>query len=427
MVLSYTGGVYLPARTSAAKPLTEPSPADVGEVYLPLGTEAACYQLQTDAENTVLQAGETVATLSDGTPIYATLSGTFDGVFDYRGMHYAHLVADKTAASLTENVRSVRQPETNKLSDLSADELLQTIRQLGIWDRHTGDWLWRRLPHAIGHTRRILLNTIDDGWNFSGYTATLQDAGDALNGAKILLHLLGATKILLLFDHARYRTGEALQPLINDPQLILSVDIDAKYPACEETLYEAVYAKQLPRGRTAQDEGVFFLRPQTAAALYRAMLTGKPQTTDLLTVAGDGFGQNGVVRLPLGTPWTRIAALGKFKGGAYELQTDSPLHGQPAEGVWGGKTEVVYAALAQPRHPLHCIACGQCSLVCPVHLHPFRVLNQRNYRTVKELAAVCIGCGCCDYICPSALPLRESIARQKRPAKTARKDQGSPA
>lgn len=422
MVLKYPGGIFLPARASAqecvqivARPHTV-TEAELEEVYLCLGEQAVGYTLAC-RENSNLQAGTLVATLSDGTPIYASVSGTFAGVFENRGVLYAKIAAMPASAGSDAGVLQVRPPEQKRLSEMSREELLDATRTLGIWDMHTGDWLWRRAQKAQkNEIRRVVVDLTDaNGWSLTGCHAALRTSGDVLGGAKVLLQLLGATKILLIVDHLQRKQAEVFRALINDPELVVLGEVEAKFPLREETLYEAIYARRLPRGKSAQDEGIFIVRAQTAAALYHALLTGEPQTTRWLTAAGDGFGRDLVVQAPFGTPWAKLLSICKFKGGAYVTRLDSPLNGKPAEGILGGSTESVLASLPAKADAGHCIACGRCAEVCPMRLQPFRILGEKTYRSVKTLASVCIDCGCCDYICPAGIPLREQIAKHRNP------------
>lgn len=418
MVLKYPGGIFLPARATekeSVRIVANPhivTAAELDEVYLLLEQEGYTLACR---ENDAVQTGTLLATLSDGTPIYASIPGTFAGVFENRGERYAKIVSAGAAAK--EECLQVRPPEQKKLAEMNREELLEATKTLGIWDIRTGDWLWRRVQAAKQTViRRVVIDMTDaNGWSLTGCRAALRAPGDVLNGAKVLLQLLGATKILLIVDRMQRKQAEVFRALINDPSLTVLGEVEAKYPLWEETLYEAIYARRLPRGKTAQDEGIFFVRAQTAEALYRALLTGEPQTSRWLTAAGDGFGRDVVVQAPFGTPWKQLLSVCKFKGGAYVTRLESPLHGKPAEGILGGSTESVLASLPAERKPGHCIACGRCAEVCPMRLQPYRILRERDYRSVKALAAVCFDCGCCDYVCPAALPLREQIARHRDP------------
>lgn len=406
MILTYPGGVSLPPRAEGLK--TELTLSSVGRVFLPLGSEEEAYTI-TVCEGENVLAGAKIAMQGDETPVYSSVAGKVVGVFERGGVHYIAVDEDP---ELKKDVRTVREPESRALSELTGEELLDAVKLLGVADTYSGDYLWRRLSRAIGKTRRVVVDVTDDaGWSFTEYRTALKHPGEVLGGAKVLLHLLGATRIILLTDSMRKKTFEAFRTMINDPKLVILAEIEAKYPLRDETLYEAIYVRRLPKGKSAQDEGIFIVKAQTAVALYQAILTGKPQTIQTLTAAGEGFGRNAVLNVPMGTAWRTILDGAKFKGGEYQTSVGSLLCGEKAEGALDMKTEAVFADLPVRREEAHCIACGRCAEVCPMRLEPFRILGTRNVRTAKHLSNVCIGCGCCDYICPSQISLKEKIGK----------------
>lgn len=404
MIITYPGGIRIPPRSEEVK--TELTLKEAGTVYLLLGGAEEAYALSVNEGENVL-AGARVATLGDETPVYASVAGKVTGVFEREGMHYVAILQDR---ELSDEVRSVRDPESKRLADMTGEELLDATRLLGIWDQWSGDYLWRRASRAMKTTRRIVVDTTDDSaWSCTGYRTALKNPGDVLSGAKILLHMLGASRIVLLVDAEHKKLYDAFDVLINDPKLTVIAQADVKYPMCDETIYEAIYVKHLCAGQSAQDEGVFIVRAQTAIRLYQALLSGKPQTMHTLTAAGEGFGKNALLHVPLGTTWEKILETAQFKGGSYVTRVGSLLGKNEAIGVPDGKTEAVFADVPCEREEMHCIACGACAQVCPMRLEPYRILRTKNVKTATMLAQNCIGCGCCDYVCYANIALKEKI------------------
>lgn len=404
MVITYPGGVTLPPRREPIQ--TELTLTEAGTVYLLLGGAEETYALSV-AEGENVLAGARVATLGDETPVYASVAGKVAGVFERDGLHYVAIEQD---TELSREVRTVRPPETKRLADMTREELVDAVRVLGIHDTWSGDFLWRRASRAVGKTRRIVVDTADDSaWSCTGYRTALKNPGDVLGGAKILLHMLGASRIVLVTDSTKKKLFDAFDLMLNDPKLIVIGEIEAKYPITDETMYSAIYVKRLPRDHTAQDMGVFIVRAQTAVQLFQSMVSGKPQTVRTLTAAGEGFGKNALINVPLGTTWGKILETAQFKGGTYETRVDSLLTGKEAVGVPDGRAEAVFADLPCKREEMHCISCGRCAEVCPMRLEPYRILRTRNVRTAQMLKNNCIGCGCCDYICCANIALRERI------------------
>ena len=64
-----------------------------------------------------------------------------------------------------------------------------------------------------------------------------------------------------------------------------------------------------------------------------------------------------------------------------------------------------------------CIRCGDCATVCPVQLHPQRMLVQLrdgHLRAAEDEGALrCTECGRCDTACPSRIPLLQRYREMK--------------
>ena len=65
----------------------------------------------------------------------------------------------------------------------------------------------------------------------------------------------------------------------------------------------------------------------------------------------------------------------------------------------------------------HCIRCGRCVDVCPLHLVPTKMAlaaRAEKWDLAKEYhIQACMECGCCAYTCPASLPLVQLIRMGK--------------
>lgn len=402
MILTPIGGVRLPTRT---QPLQKQArlQAKGTRVYLRL-PEKGEYTLPVSPGDGV-KAGSLLASASDGVPIYSSVSGVFDGVFSNNGGKYAG-VTDDGAAETTE----VRAPETRPIEELSPDDLLEATRVLGITDIKRGEALYRTAKAAFGNVKRIVIDTTDpSGYSFTNAVVSTQSPTDLLGGAKLFARMLGCAKVILLVDEDRPQVLKTLTEAAAGNPLFAVAKTVVCYPMTDEMIYEMLYYRRISYGKTLTDAGVFMTDAQTAVQFYSAMLTGVPQTSRWLTAGGEGFGQEAVLQMPLGTPWQNILTACKFKGDPYITMVNSPLNGVPAKGVCEGNAVCVASEIPTAPEPMPCNACGHCAMVCPVWLQPMKIL-QKDQKAIEKLAKYCIGCAACEYICPSELPLAEMIA-----------------
>jgi len=155
----------------------------------------------------------------------------------------------------------------------------------------------------------------------------------------------------------------------------------------------------------------------TCYAIQTAVLHNQPVIDRIVTLAGDGFSQQGNYRIRLGTTveWLLTQNM------KYDKPQPNIIMGGPMMGFLLPSTQVpVVKAMncllfslsnQTPDNTLeqNCIRCGDCVDVCPQKLLPQQLFWYAKGKEYKKIADYdlfdCIECGACAFVCPSNIPL----------------------
>ena len=249
-----------------------------------------------------------------------------------------------------------------------------------------------------------------------------------LGGAKILMHVLGVSRCLLAIED---NMPEALAALENvkseeDYEGIEIVSVPTIYPTGgERQLIYLLTGREVPANGIPADVSTICQNVATAAAIHKAVLTGEPLLSRIVTVTGKGVRQPQNLLVRIGTP---IAELVEFCGGytefAKRLIMGGPMMGfalsSDALPVTKASHCILVASLDEvisEKQAMPCIRCGLCASVCPVNLLPQQLYwyarSDNLERVIDYHLSDCIECGCCDVVCPSYIPLVEYFRSAK--------------
>lgn len=354
----------------------------------------------------------------DGCPVYAPCAGRFVEIVERRlpGLGKtpcARIQADpersedgrssglsagrRTGRYTPEGGAQVEAREKHK-KDFTLRRLIGLAKRAAIVDEMDGRRLWKKLEALEDGEKRsaVFAYGVDDQPYMAASLGTLASFGrEVVGGLKLLGGALSAQAGILA------RQDRAAAALLAEDYLgVPVVYVGGKYPGAPaaDAYLEVVRGVRFGVGACLH--------------LYRAAMEGIPQTTSILTVAGDGLQTPLNLEVPLGVSVEalleqcgafgtiqRVVAGGLMTGRVAGPQ--SPLH--------PGITALT-AQAEEPRLPRSsCTGCGRCAAVCPAGLAPFYLYQAAKKSSPAQLEALggksCIGCGCCSYICPAGLPL----------------------
>ena len=231
----------------------------------------------------------------------------------------------------------------------------------------------------------LLINGAEcEPWISCDQSLMTERAGDVIAGIRILQHILRPQQCVLAIEDNMQAAGQALRTALvgTDSGAIQLVEVPAIYPTGgERQLIKVLTGREVPSQGLPADIGIICQNVGTAAAIHRAVNTGQPLLSRIVTVTGDGVRNPCNLEVLIGTPVSEVVAA----AGGYSKQVERLLIGGPMMGYALHDdaapviktTNCLLAVTAQcmpsPPPAQACIRCGKCTDVCPADLLPQQV------------------------------------------------------
>ncbi len=233
---------------------------------------------------------------------------------------------------------------------------------------------------------------------------------EVLEGAAIIAHAVQAAACVVAVEEDM---PDAYAALCAAPGDVEVVRVPAKYPAGgEKQLIKTLTGLEVPSGGLPIQVGVMVHNVATAAAVYRAVVSGRPLLSRLVTVTGE-VAEPGNYEVLIGTPVDELLA-----GFGIDARKHSLIAGGPMMGIelidWRVPiSKTTNCILVQQNRERAregaCIRCDRCAEVCPIKLQPqslFEFARHSDFDAIQDYHLFdCIECGCCAHVCPSSIPL----------------------
>ena len=425
-----TGGVH-PAQNK----LTATSPiksADIpAQVVIPLSQHIGAPALPVIQKGDKVKVGTLLAT-TDGfvsAPVYSSVSGNvnrIDTQRDASGYKRAAIVIDVVGDEWEETID--RTPKVVKECNLSADEILEKIKNAGIVGMGGATFPTHvKLTPPPGNKAEVLLiNGAEcEPYLTNDHRLMLERSEELLVGTTILMKALKAEKACIGIENNKPDAIIRLKALAKDNPTIEIVPLKTKYPqGSEKHLIDAIIHKRVKSGALPISVGAVVQNVSTAIAVYEAVQKNKPLFERVVTVTGKKVKNPANYLTRIGTPFQFLIDL----AGGLPYDTRKIISGGPMMGkavydtsipVTKGTSGIVIMSDEETKHRnvIECIRCGKCLQTCPMHLNPTLLMNLVEFnafdRAEKEHIADCLECGSCTFSCPANRPLIEYIRMGK--------------
>ena len=311
---------------------------------------------------------------------------------------------------------------------LTGAEIIEIVKNAGITGMGGAGFPTHvKLSGAVGKVDTLILNGAECEPYITSDHRLMLERGDAvIGGARLMAKAVGLKEATIGIELNKPDAIEHLKTLVGSAGDVHIEGLKTRYPqGAEKQLIQMCTGRQVPPGKLPADVKCCVCNVATAAAVYDAVMEGKPLTQRGVTLTGGALAEPMNVMAPVGTPVSHLIKLaGGFKTDPDRVLYGGPMMGNPIFNLDVPMMKSTNCILcmtteeaADPDPAQTCIRCGKCVEACPMHLTPLFMRMNTNKRRWSEVEALrvmdCIECGSCNYICPARLPLVQSFRTAK--------------
>ncbi len=320
----------------------------------------------------------------------------------------------------------IRKRTQEQVDALSPEELMSIIREAGIVGMGGASFPTHvKLSSGIGKVDTIIINLSECEPYITADDRLAQEfAPEMLSGIRILMKILGLSEAHIGMEDNKPAAARVLRRTI-DPASGIKLDLlPCKYPqGAEKQLIYAITNREVPSGGLPAAVGCAVFNGATCKAIHDAVYEGMPLIRRIVTVSGDIVMEPKNLMVPVGTSFNDLLEACGHAEFPYKVLSGGPMMGAsqydlavPVVKACNAVTILGHKNRFAVDNP-HCIRCGKCIDVCPMHLMPLMMYQAERHRDLDEMKKQnimdCIECGCCAYTCPATIPLVLSFRSAK--------------
>lgn len=370
------------------------------------------------------------ATRTVSAHVHAPTSGTITAIEQHAIPHSDHITATCLILEPDEKDRwAEKDISCANYANIPSSQLIEHIRAAGIVGLGGAAFPSDIKLHCAKPINTLLINAAEcEPYIACDDMLMRYYADDIIQGIMIIRKCLGTRRCVIGIEDVMEEAYIALRSALEtqNAEGIEIIVVPTLYPTGgERQLIKVTTGKEVPVGGLPADIGIICHNVATAAAVCRAVVSGEPLVSRIITVTGQGIVDPRNIQVLFGTPIKDIIAFcGGYTQHAARLIMGGPMMGYalPDDNLpitkssncilVAGHDELVATGNPQP-----CIRCGLCEQICPANLLPQQLYWHSKSSNNDELMAhnlfACIECGCCAYVCPSEIPLVEHYRRAK--------------
>ena len=417
------------ARSKAIKPLSA-APKQV-VIAMSMHVGAPCKPIVAVGDH--VKVGQKIGEIAGlGAPIHASVSGEVKAVEPrpYVGGGKCLSVVIENDFQDTWGGELTPHPD---YSALTTDEIVSIVKEAGLTGMGGAGFPTHvKISSGLGKVDTLILNGAEcEPYITADHRLMLEQGEKVIGGLRILMRAFGLDHGTIGVEANKEDAIEHLNALVGGKGDITVESLRTRYPqGAEKQLIQRITGREVPPGGLPAHVGCAVFNVGTAAAVYDAVVEGKPLTHRIITVTGDAIQDPVNLRVPLGTSFQQLIEEAKgFKETPERVLTGGPMMGiaQYTLDVTCIKgTNAVLCLTKKEAAPVvaeeTCLRCARCVNVCPMHLTPVYMHLYAEKGMWKDAEALnvmdCIECGSCNYICPARIHLVQSFRVTKAELRT---------
>lgn len=440
MAFSFFGGVHPNDQKALARecPITEFPAPKVLVIPMSQHIGAPCKPLVAKGDRVTV--GQK---LGDGTglcvPVHSPVSGTVTAIA-LKPHTGGSMVQSVVLENDFENTLCPDLHPHESMDGLSPQDLMDIIREAGIVGMGGAAFPTHvKLSSGIGKVDTIIINASECEPYITADERLLREQPQrVLQGIRVVMKVLGLNEAHLAMEDNKPEAAKVLRAEL-DPREGIRLDIlKTRYPqGAEKQLIQAITGREVPPGGLPAAVGCAVFNVATCAAIADAVFQGMPLVRRVVTVSGRAVMEPKNLLVPLGVSFNELLEAAGIRENPYKVLSGGPMMGVAQFDLSVPVIKGVNAMTvlgSQDRffveHP-HCIRCGKCTEVCPMHLMPLFLHQAERSNDLDALNRYhmmdCIECGCCAFTCPAGIPLVQSFRTAKQKLRNAAPPKPAPA